>query len=223
MKKFLALLIIVSIFFGNTANAASKKIASKGSIISDGSTYKFGKYEGTIEWIVLHIDAEENRALLLSNNILFYAPYNVQRTSVTWETCSLRKFLNKDFYNRCFNSKERTRILDTTLLTDRNITTDKIFLLSLPELRDYLPEEESRRCSDLIPESFFISRNPPMGRNSWWLRSPGETASKALRVAYSGSVHLAGQDVNWDNGVRPALWLSLSEKASGKSNKRTSK
>ena len=223
MKKFLVILIIVSLFCGSTANAASKKITSKGSIISSGSTYKFGKYEGTIEWIVLHIDAEENRALLLSNNILFYAPYNVQRTSVTWEICSLRKFLNKDFYNRCFNSKERARILDTTLLTGRNITTDKIFLLSLSELRDYLPKEESRRCSDLIPESFFNSRNPPMGRNSWWLRSPGGTASKALRVASSGSVNLAGQDVNWDNGVRPALWLSLSEKASGKSNKRTSK
>ena len=211
MKKFLVLLIIVSIFFGSTANAASKKITSKRSIISSGSTYKFGKYEGTIEWIVLHIDTEENRALLLSNNILFYAPYNAQRTSVTWETCSLRKFLNKDFYNRCFNSKERARIIDTTLLTDRNITTDKIFLLSLSELEEYLPEERSRQCGDLLSDSLFISQNPPMTRKQWWLRSSGKNANYALRVG-RGKVHPDGQSVDWDYGVRPALWISLSEK-----------
>ena len=43
----------------------------------------------------------------------------------------------------------------------------------------------------------------------WWLRSPGEFSSLAACVQSSGYVEYDGKGLNYKQGVRPALWLSL--------------
>ena len=69
-----------------------------------GDIITFGKYEQDnkksngkedIEWIVLA--REGNKVLVLSRYALASKPYNNKKTDVTWETCSLRKWLDKDF------------------------------------------------------------------------------------------------------------------------------
>ena len=68
-----------------------------------GEYISFGHYPQTasgtddmpIEWIVLEADGDS--ALLLSRYALDCQPFNTKQDFVTWETCTLRKWLNSDF------------------------------------------------------------------------------------------------------------------------------
>jgi hypothetical protein len=133
---------------------------------------EFGSYEQDgdesngpepIEWRI--IDQNENGTLLLSRYVLDSAKYNDERTDVTWETSSLRKWLNSDFYNLAFNQKEQAWINTVTLVNEDNQlfgtsggndTNDRVFVLSLPELRHYFyfdswdADNYSGYCASLI-------------------------------------------------------------------------
>lgn len=87
-----------------------------------GDTVKFGSYEQdnnlingaeAIEWIVL--DKKDGKYLLLSKYCLDAKPYNTELEQVTWETCTLRNWLNNDFYTTAFSQKERGCIATTTV------------------------------------------------------------------------------------------------------------
>ena len=56
----------------------------------------FGQYQGNpIEWIIL--DSQGNRILLLSKRAVETLPYHSTDEPVTWESCSLRSWLNGEF------------------------------------------------------------------------------------------------------------------------------
>ena len=61
-----------------------------------------------IEWIVLANDS--NRAMLISRYGLDMRTYNTNWTNVTWQTCTLRKWLNGDFLNTAFSDEEQARL-----------------------------------------------------------------------------------------------------------------
>lgn len=100
-----------------------------------------------IEWLVLARDG--NKALLISRYWLDAQPYNTDHTSVTWETCTLRTWLNVTFYNKAFSSDEQAAILTTSVDNGKNQgyskwstsggnnTEDKVFLLSYAEANKY--------------------------------------------------------------------------------------
>lgn len=108
----------------------------------------FGRYKQTgvfekepIEWRVLSVNGEE--ALLLADKGMDCKPYNEKSEDVTWETCTLRTWLNNEFYNEAFNETEQKAIKDS-LLNNKDIiqqgtnggndTTDKVFLLSCEDV-----------------------------------------------------------------------------------------
>lgn len=62
-----------------------------------------------IEWIVL--DIKDNRALLLSKYVLDTCAFHEQLDNVSWNTSSIYKMLNDDFYNESFNDKEKKQII----------------------------------------------------------------------------------------------------------------
>ena len=123
--------------------------------INDEGYYVFGWYEQDghenngpepIEWEIL--DENENGTLLISRYVLGYHRYNSEYTIVTWETCSLRNWLNDDFYNTAFDDNMKAKINTVTLVNEDNPysgtpggndTNDKIFCLSLSELLRYYP------------------------------------------------------------------------------------
>ena len=132
-----------------------KYISDKLKNIKVGDYLLFGFYEqdnntdnGTeaIEWKVL--DSEENRVLVISRNALDWKQFNTTADAeVTWETCSLRRWLNNDFINSAFSSKERKMIETATVTADPyfdgyytyyngNDTQDQIFLLSCDEAKN---------------------------------------------------------------------------------------
>ena len=158
-----------------------------------------------INWIIL--TEEDDRMLLISLNILDYQPYNTELEEVTWETCSLRKWLNEDFINAAFDASEQEQILTVTNtnpdnelyfgMEGGNDTEDRVFLLSIDEARDLFEDDDARACE---PCEWY------------WLRSPGYPATHAAVVLHIGELLTRGHLVTfnyYDHGVRPALWLSI--------------
>ena len=193
-------------------------------MIIRGDVVEFGRYEQgngvkPIEWLVL--DRTDKGTLLISKYALDVKPYNKKYTDITWETCTLRKWLNNDFLNAAFSAEERAIISKTRVTADENPeydtspgndTNDKIFLLSITEVNKYFSSDEARKCA---PTDYAISHGAwandsceTDGRTIgwWWLRSPGFYSSFAAYVDYDGSVHNLGFDVYHSrNVVRPAL------------------
>ena len=198
--------------------------------VGDGIT--FGSYEQdnktsngkeNIRWIVL--DKQDNELLLLSKYALDTVPYNEECEDVTWETCSLRTWLNSTFYNNAFNEEEKAKIINTNVTAEANPsydtdpgndTTDKVFLLSINEVNKYFTSDETRKCVPTdyaIAQGAYVKNSYTAGGKStcwWWLRSPGGDNTYAARVSNDGNVGRGGGYVNLDNRcVRPALWIEI--------------
>lgn len=196
--------------------------------IYDYDSIVFGKYEldgntdnGTenIEWIIL--DKQNGRALLLSKYILDNIVYNKKQIDTDWKQCSLRQWLNSEFYDKTFNLSEKKLILPTELF-DSN-TTDYIYCLSLEEVNKYFN-------NDLIKDFYCFTEDVEYYSNNytnastivtdyynmkyydeggdWWLRTSGDYQDYCAYVDRGGWIDSRGTNV--DNpfmGIRPVLWL----------------
>lgn len=196
--------------------------------IKVGDTYIFGAYEQDnstsngkeeIEWQVLA--KEDNKILVTSKYALDCQQYNTSSyTDETWESCSLRKWMNGTFLNNAFSTEEQAQIQNTTVSADKNpkystnpgnATTDKVFLLSIIEAEKYFSSDSARQCK---PTRYAIANgayvNSDNGNCYWWLRSPGSYPHYAASVDRDGSVDYLGNNVySAPDCVRPALWINL--------------
>ena len=197
-----------------------------------GDIVYFGTYEQdndtsngkeNIKWLVLA--KEKNRILVISDKALDCQEYNSSRTSVTWETCTLRKWLNNDFINAAFSDDEKAMIPTVTVSADKNpeydtdpgnATKDRVFLLSIVEAEKYFTSDEARMC---VPTEYTIS-NGALTSDSyteggkatcwWWLRSPGYYQYDAAFVCIDGDIDEHGCGVDRDDyAVRPEMWISI--------------
>lgn len=151
------------------------------------------------------VKKEGNKLLIITKDAVAKKPYNDDKEDNTWEKCTLRKWLNNEFYSSAFDSTEQSRIELANVAADKkpgytidpgNATQDKIFLLSINEVNKYFISDSDRINSG---ELYF-----------WWLRSPGCSSKSVALVGPFGSVNCDGVDGNgfiW--GVRPALWINL--------------
>ena len=132
-------------FIPQTAKAAD--FPQKGSIV------RFGHYEQDnninngpeeIEWIV--VTTQENKALLLSKYVLDQVEFSTNTNGDVWETCTLRRWMNNDFYNAAFDNDEKAKIVETNVVNNENPsshvssgnnTIDKVFALSVDEIYSY--------------------------------------------------------------------------------------
>ena len=189
-----------------------------------GSTIVFGSYYQTdstkkepIEWQILAV--EGNKSLIISKKILDCKKYNESYESVTWESCSIRKWLNNEFKNLAFSESEQQRI-QTTCVTNKNNptyntnggsnTTDKIFLLSIEDACKYFSTDDERACmATEYAKEKGIHVDSFSGNSQWWLCSPGNDQDFASYVFVDGFIEAHGHIVTSNNnGVRPALWIS---------------
>lgn len=204
-----------------------------------GNYVSFGTYPQTkagndatpIEWLVLARDG--NKALLISRYGLDAQRYNKDTTSVTWETCTLRTWLNGTFYNKAFSSAEQAAILTTNVDNSKNQcysgwstngwknTQDKVFLLSYAEANKYFGVtyyNSSNTKSRVAPTAYAIAHGAwtsssdktadSVNAGWWWLRSPGSDQRSAAYVFADGSLYdlSVGSD---SASVRPALWVNI--------------
>lgn len=215
------------------AAAACDEKFAVGNYVSFG-TYpqtKAGNEATPIEWLVLARDG--NKALLISRYGLDAQPYNKDDTSVTWETCTLRKWLNSTFYNKAFSSAEQAAILTTNVDNSKsqcysgwntnggNNTQDKVFLLSYAEANQYFGvtyDNNSNTKSRVAPTAYAIAQGAWTNSSNktadgtcagwWWLRSPGSIQDSAMGVFAGGSIGSSLVD-HATGSDRPALWVNL--------------
>ncbi len=168
-----------------------------------------------IEWLVLEV--KDGKALVISKYALDCKQYNTSYTGVTWETCTLRKWLNSDFINVAFFADEKAMIPTVTVSADKNpdystnpgnATQDQVFLLSITEANKYFSSDSARQCK---PTDYAVANGAWASGNCWWwLRSPGYNQDDAAFVDSGGDVSEYGNGVIIGYiAVRPALWIDL--------------
>lgn len=193
-----------------------------------GDYVSFGVYEQdnntsngkeNIEWLVLEV--KNNKALVISKYALDCKQYNMGSPETTWETCTLRKWLNGDFVNAAFSDDEKTKISTVTVSADKNSdystnpgnkTKDQVFLLSINEVNNYFDSDVAMQCK---PTDYAIARgayaNSYNGNCWWWLRSPGSDQNKVTNINFYGEVIKHGNAAGIDTyAVRPTMWIDLS-------------
>ncbi len=192
----------------------------------------FGEYE----WRVL--DMQNDTALIITECIIDHRAYHDAYKNITWADCSLRKYLNGEFYDK-FTATDKSRIIP---VLNKNLdnqwyganggedTQDNIFLLSLEEVCKYFGDSLSKLQNRGKKQRYWYERKDENNSNRiaiiqgkkgswwWWLRSPGRDNLKAVYIfGTDGSIGIHGNNILKANiidgkctgGVRPALWLKL--------------
>lgn len=169
-----------------------EKLIIKNSAIND--TVKLGKFD----WKIL--DIRDNKALLAKKTVIDGIAYNNSLVDTSWETSTLRQWLNSDFLSQSFSDEERSSIvlseLDNiansyTAIQAGNSTKDYIFILSLDEAQNYVDG---------------LSKT----EKNTWLRTPGSNLTTAAFLSSDKTIMENGYPVNSDKlAVRPVLWYNL--------------
>lgn len=238
------LIVLFAVIIPKSGNNAIKK---KFKNLSIGDTVTFGKYEQDnayakdgeedIEWIVLDIQGDSY--LLISKYGLEAMPFNNESgvswndcSDVTWETSSIRKWLNEDFYNSAFSSNEKTYISTSCVVAYHNMTDgvdagnntyDKVYLLSTVEASLYFGNDSARACN---ATKYAKDKGADVGKDGtcyWWLRTPGRRANRVAIVEMydlidgaflvnAGEINDAGDSVIYSgNCVRPVIWVDMNK------------
>ncbi len=200
-----------------------------------GSRVYFGHYEQgsqgangpePILWRVLEV--AEDSILLLSEYGLVCKNYNDTYENVTWETSTLRAWLNGEFLDTAFTNKERYVIQDTLVKNEvnknyntsgGNDTVDQVFLLSYEEAQNNAygfqsgVSNKSKSRQMRVTEAALVEgyANKENGNTCWWLRSSGITNQYAAYVFSVGSITDSYYAGRRNDAVRPVIRIKSSD------------
>ncbi len=182
---------------GTYKDSDEKKIDVKKRIIS-GSNKGDSIIVGNCSWIILEI--MDDRALLIKENEINGEKFNDSNGDITWESSTIRKYLNTKFLKDTFSEKELINIIPTLIKNNDNDvygtsggldTNDYIFILSSDEIRKY---------KKLLPNY----------NNNCWLRTPGHSQDSIMFLSINGSIMDYGYDATSEEmSVIPAMWFDL--------------
>lgn len=184
-----------------------------GDVISFGRYPQRGSSAEPIEWIVL--EQNEETAKLISKLGLTAKKYNeTGYWPVTWENCSLRKWLNNEFLNAAFSEEERERLNTVTVEAECNQdedTQDSVFLLNDEEAERYFDSCAARLCqptANAVAEGAYVKA----GYGWWWLTTPSISMPNFVYVVdVDGSFDKDGFPVDAESIlVRPVVVMRLS-------------
>ncbi len=191
---------------------------------------------GGFDWRALAI--QNNTALIITDKIIEQRSYHNKYIDITWADCSLREYLNTEFYEK-FSDTEKSRIVPVLNKNPDNPwfgtrggedTEDKIFILSLEELAcKYFGDSSSLLYNPKKNQRYWYERKDEnnskrgavlldKGWGSWyWIRTPGRFSVKAVYVFPDGNIGIHGNNILKGNiadgfcagGVRPVTWISL--------------
>lgn len=187
-------------------------------------------------WRVL--DIKNNAALIITEEIIDQRSYHNSYKEITWADCSLRKYLNGEFYDS-FSDADKSRIVPVINKNPDNEwygseggedTEDRIFLLSIEEVAcKYFGDSSRLLYNKGENQRYWFSRKDPNNSKRiarlkdcdevwwWWLRSPGRANVRAAYIHGDGNIGIQGNNVLKGNpidgrctgGIRPSLWLSM--------------
>jgi hypothetical protein len=196
-----------------------------------GDQVSFGNYD----WRVLA--AQDGKCLIITDKIIEQRSYHNKYVEITWADCSLREYLNTEFYGK-LSETERSRVVPVLNKNPNNPwfgtiggadTEDKIFILSLEEIAcKYFGDSSTLLYNPRKSQRYWYERKDKNnskrgavllenGRGSWyWIRTPGRFSVKAVYVFTSGNIGIHGNNILKGNiadgycagGVRPAMWVT---------------
>ncbi|MBR4450401.1 MAG: serine/threonine protein kinase [Clostridia bacterium] len=206
-----------------------------------GEVYYF-KYK-PLRWRVL----DSSKRLLICENLIdaqafnnivylsgkeYYSNYSLSSYANSYIESSIRKWLNKDFYNTAFSSSEKNSIATASL--DNNAyssqyaiysgesTRDNVFLLSYNDMKNTsygFTSSDSKTASRMASGTDYAECQGLYAPNEYHTKSGNDTSNWILRTAgkksdYLCYVRLAGSiydynfTINYTNyGIRPAITL----------------
>lgn len=189
----------------------------RGNIIEFGRFYS--KNEDELEpllWVVL--EKIDNTVLVMSRDVIATSSYDYMGYSDTkWENCFIREWLNNDFIDIAFDDKEKENLHTTTVVNKDNPyydtdggrnTEDKVFLLSFDEYNEYV-DQQIGKWEWAFPNDYAKSAYENIVKKpvSWWLRTPGYTENRVMKIVDYGEIDSYGSDKELISGVRPAMWI----------------
>ncbi|MCX4325964.1 MAG: DUF6273 domain-containing protein [Lachnospiraceae bacterium] len=186
--------------------------------------FRYFKWE-KIKWRVLWNNGKT--LFIAAEKGIDCKPYNDVNESVTWENCTLRQWLNNNFLDMAFSSDEQKAIITSQVQNEPmpsykagngNNTNDKIYLLSIPELRnpayglweekmDWEHKKDKKMNRRIKPSDYANARGvkictrkdtmalatrKAIGRCSYWLRSRCSYTHYGAEVVESGEVFTVG-------------------------------
>ena len=181
-----------------------------------------------IKWRVLSVDGDD--AFLLADQNLDCQPYNEENADVTWESCTLRRWLNSSFLSNAFSAEEQSAIKETTVVNkanstyvtvEGNDTNDKVYLLSLDEVTNaaygfhgkfdsYSETREAKNTAFAKECGAWTCSDIGIEENGvWWLRSRSDN-NCALDMGCTGGIYDNSTDYREYVAVRPVLHINLS-------------
>lgn len=174
-----------------------------------------------IAWYVLQADDE--KALLLSRYALMPYPFSDREKGADWETCTLRKYLNREEMLRTVLSEEELAGLVPAKITsiaalpaqggeEQTLTAvstvDRLFLLSQEEVDQYLTAEmlPAEPTAYALKALAYAENN----RSPWWLRDSMGAQHGVMTVWADGSSFHVCDSTYQMICVRPAMYVKLS-------------
>jgi hypothetical protein len=134
---------------------------------------------GPYEWRVL--ETRRDRALIITEKSIESRRFhNDAKSFPGWDNSEIRQYLNGAFI-QAFSRNDQNLIIKSR---------DTVFLLSVAECNKFSDNKD---------------RTP----GGWWLRTNGAGSDKVAYVNSGGAITGTGWQVNFSQGVRPALWISL--------------
>ena len=188
-----------------------------------GDIITFGKYEqdrvkengaDPLTWRVL--DKQDGRMLILTEKLIDELPFH----AIYWKHSSINGFLNGSFLND-FTPEEKDMILKTMVephphpdapdIDQGSAFEEKVFLLSLDEVKKYLPDPEDR-ISVLTAYTIWFGDfdKEPGDAYPWWLRTAywnGPVGATIAAVDAKGLITAYSHRTNC--GLRPACWIQF--------------
>lgn len=172
----------------------------------EDTEYRYFKWE-KIKWRVLQNSGSD--LFVMADSGLDYRRYHESSDAVTWETSTLRSYLNDDFFHTAFNSREQGAVVRQTVkntqyteeqgIVDGTETDDYVYLLSKTEVTDrlygFLDSEESSVSREVSVTdytyrmgAFATPLSDGIHAGIWHLRSAGRGQVKNARVWEIGSI-----------------------------------
>lgn len=211
-----------------TTEKREKSSLVQGKTIRVGDYITIGQYPYNakkelrgLSWLVL--DIEGDHLFVITKDCIDHVKFNEVEgdSTLTWETSSLRTWLNNEFLDSAFNDVERAAIVETPVVTmiqsaAQEITylntTDRVFVLSERETSGYCYTEQTRfakatEYAKMRGADYDILE----GRGWWWLRDSHPMVNMSPGIScvwFKGRIALDGA-ANEDASIRPAMWIDV--------------
>lgn len=185
----------------------STDIINDWTFVTQGDIVRLGKWnDKDLIWKV--VDEDECKFMLMSiyglPNMRFH---DVRIDAVTWEMCSLRQYLNQEFFDQSFSKEEKCRIVEVENIdymaseTETVVKTyDKVYIPSLDEIEHFGIETKDLVCRSIENNAVTCE---------WWLRTMGKSGKSAKVVDKNGDSERHKRLVYGipKVGVRPVIWV----------------